>query len=102
MELLPEELKCRLPPIHSQDREMEPIVLARYHLPGTDLVWYPIEGQQENGDFLFFGFVLGPNDFRCFRLSELESARGPNGGTIQRHERFIPGRLTDVVPASDL
>jgi hypothetical protein len=102
MELLPNELKCRLPPIHSQDDEMLPMVYARFSLSGTPLVWYAIEGQPEGDDYLFFGFVLGPNDFRNFRLSELEGARGPSGQAVERDLRFIPGRFTDVIPAPDL
>ena len=102
MELLPEELRGRLPPIHSQDDEMLPMVYARFSLVGTPLVWYAIEGQPEGEDYLFFGFVLGPNNFRSFRLSELEAARSPLGQTVERDTRFIPGRFTDVIPAPDL
>jgi hypothetical protein len=102
MQLLPDELRERLPPLHSQDDEMLPMVYARFFLSGTPLVWYPIEGQPDGEDYLFFGFVLGPNDFRNFRLSELIAARNPEGQPVQRDERFIPGPLTDVVPAPDL
>jgi hypothetical protein len=102
MELLPDELKSRLPPLHSQDDEMLPMVYARFSLSGTPLVWYAIEGQAEGEDYLFFGFVLGPNDFRSFRLSELEAARSPTGNHVERDIRFTPGRFTDVIPAPDL
>ena len=102
MDLLPVDLRSRLPPLHGQDCDMDPVVYARYSLSGTELVWYPIEGQGDAGDFMFFGFVLGPNGFRCFRLSELEAAKGPDGQTVMRDAAFIPGRLTDVVPAPDL
>ena len=102
MELLPDELKCRLSPIHSQDGEMLPVVYARYSLSGTPFVWYAIEDQTEGDDYLFFGFVLGPNDFRNFRLSELEAARNPTGQPVERDTGFIPGRFTDVIPAPDL
>jgi hypothetical protein len=102
MELLPDELRNRLPPIHSQDDEMLPMVYARFFLCGTSLVWHPIEGQPEGDDYLFFGFVLGPNAFRNFQLSELEAARNSTGQPVERDTKFIPGRLTDVVPAPDL
>ena len=81
---------------------MDPVVHARYSLAGTEFVWYPIEGQGDAEDFMFFGFVLGPNGFHHFRLSELEAARGPEGQTVKWDAAFIPGRLTDVVPAPDL
>lgn len=102
MELLPDDLRSRLPPMHTQDDELEPMVFARYSLAGTPLVWYVIEGQPEGEDFLFFGFVLDRHIFRQFRLSQLEAARGPDGQSVMRDAAFIPGRLTDVVRAPDL
>ena len=59
MELLPDELKTRLPPLLSQEAADEPVVYARYFLPDTEWNWYVIEGEPEDGDFLFFGFVFG-------------------------------------------
>ena len=102
MELLTDDLRSRLPLLRSQDNEPEPMIHARFFLPGTELVWYAIEGRTENEDYLFYGFVLGPNAFQYFRLSELEAARGTQGQTVQRDQAFIPGRLTEVVPAPDL
>ena len=103
MELLPDELKSRLPPLLSQEAADEPIVYARFSLPGTRWAWYVIEGEPEDGDFLFFGFVTGLDDeFGHFRLSELEGIRGPEGKTVERDLTFAEGRLTDVVPAPDL
>jgi hypothetical protein len=80
MELLPEELRSRLPPLLSQEAADEPIVYARYFLPGTRWNWYVIEGEPEDGDFLFFGFVAGiAYEFGHFLLSELLSVTGPSG-----------------------
>jgi hypothetical protein len=101
-DLLPDELRSRLPRLHEQDDELQPMVYARYFLIGTPLVWYVIEGQPEGPDFLFFGFVLGRNMFRRFLLSELEAARNDDGQQVEWDAAFIPGRLTDVVPPPDL
>ena len=62
MPLLDDHLRARLPPLHSQEAEEEPMVYARFHLPGTTRAWYLIEGQPEDEDFLFFGFLAGPNE----------------------------------------
>jgi len=35
MELLPDELRTRLPPLLSQEAADEPVVYARYFLPNT-------------------------------------------------------------------
>ena len=101
MAILTDTLRARLPPIHSQEAEEDPIVFAKFLLPGTALGWYPIEGQPEAEDYLFFGFVLGPDDFRFFRLSMLEDVRGPVGQMIEIDTGFTEGRLTEVVPAPD-
>src|ERR1041385_9177164 len=102
MELLPESLKSRLPPLLSQEASDEPIVYAKYFLPGTRWEWYVIEGETEDGDFLFFGFVKGLHDeFGQFQLSGLQALCGPGGETVQRDLAFTEGNLTDVVPAPD-
>jgi hypothetical protein len=103
MELLPEVLKSRLPPLLSQEAADEPIVFAKYVLPGTDWAWYVTEGEEEDSDFLFFGFVRGVHDeFGHFRLAELSALRGPDGQTVRLDDTFAEGKLTDVVPAPDL
>lgn len=103
MELLPDDLKTRLPPLLSQEAADEPVVYARYFLPDTDWNWYVIEGEPEDGDFLFFGFVTGLEpEFGHFLLSELQSLHSPNGETVQRDLSFTEGKLTDVVPAPDV
>ena len=101
MSLLPDELKNRLPGIHAQEAEDDPVVYARYAVPGTNLAWYVTEGEPDGDDFVFFGFVTGPNDFRYFRLSELKEYRSLLGQTVEPDLAFTEGRLTDVVPAPE-
>jgi len=61
------------------------------------------EGSEQDGDFLFFGFVIGvESEFGYFLLSELESVRNPLGFGVERDLYFTEGKLTDVVPAPDL
>jgi hypothetical protein len=103
MELLPEELRERLPPLLSQEAADEPLVYARYFLPGTRWNWYLIEGEPEDGDFRFFGFVSGiADEFGYSLLSELQTVRGPHGETVEHDLNFAEGKLTDVVPAPDV
>ena len=101
MPLLTDDLRSRLPPLLSQEAEGDPMAYARFHLPGTRWAWYLMEGEPDGDDYLFFGFVVGPDDFRHFRLSELEAARSPLGQPVERDPAFTEGRLTDVVPAPD-
>ena len=101
--LLPDELRARLPPLYSQEAEADPMVYAKFFLPGTGWTWYVTEGEAKGEDFLFFGFVVGLEaEFGYFVLSELESATTPLGLHVERDLAFTEGRLTDVVPAPDL
>jgi hypothetical protein len=103
MELLSDDLGCRLPPLHGQEAEAEPLVYCCFRLPGTPLAWYVCEGEPEGDDYLFFGFVTAPEpDFHCFLLSELQALRGPQDQEVERDIGFAEGRLTDVVPAPDI
>ena len=102
MELLDNQLRSRLPPLHTQEAEGDPVVYARFFMPDTSLAWYPIEGQPVGDDFVFYGFVAGPNpDIRTFRLSQLKTKWGLFGELVERDLSFTEGRLTDVVPAPD-
>ena len=103
MKLLTDELRQRLPKLYTQEAEPEPMVYAKFFMPGTAWTWYVTEGQEEEGDFLFFGFVVGlESEFGYFLLSELESVTNPLGLHVERDLAFREGRLTDVVPAPDL
>ena len=102
MKLLTDELRQRLPPLYSQEAEAEPTVYAKFFMPGTGWSWYVTEGGEQDGDFLFFGFVVGfESEFGYFLLSELESVTNPLGLHVERDLSFREGKLTDVVPAPD-
>jgi len=102
MKLLTDELRRRLPPLYSQEAEAEPTVYAKFFMPGTGWTWYVTEGGEQDGDFLFFGFVVGfESEFGYFLLSELESVKTPLGLHVERDISFREGKLTDVVPAPD-
>jgi hypothetical protein len=100
MKLLTDELRAKLPPLYSQEAAAEPIVYAKFFLPGTGWTWYVTEGSPEGDEFLFFGFVVGlESEFGYFLLSELESVATPLGLHVERDLYFREGKLTDVVPA---
>ena len=102
MELLPDDLRARLPPLRAIDEMDEPFVVAHYTLPGSELEWWVIAGEVKEDDFMFFGFVSGIDHFHYFTLSELESKHGPSGQRVVRDEEFTEGGLSEVVPAPDL
>jgi hypothetical protein len=103
VKLLTDELRVRLPALYSQEAETDPVVYAKFFLPGTGWTWYATEGSQQEDDYLFFGFVVGlESEFGYFVLSELESVRTPLGLAVERDLAFHEGRLTDVVPSPEL
>ena len=59
MTLLTAELRKRIPPLYSQQSEADPMVYAKFFLPGTGWTWYVTEGSPEGEDFIFFGYVIG-------------------------------------------
>jgi hypothetical protein len=63
----------------------------------SNWTWYATEGSEEDGDFVFFGYVCGfENEFGYFRLSELQAARGPLGLPIERDLYFKPAPLSKL------
>jgi hypothetical protein len=103
MDLLADELRNKLARLYSQDGDPNPIVYAKFFLPGTGWTWYVTEGEAEEGDFRFFGLVVGlETEFGYFLLSELEEVRTPLGLRVERDLHFKEGKLTDVVPAPDI
>ena len=102
MELLPPELRVRLPPLGSQAGEAEPIIYAHLFIPDFPNHWYIAEGSPVGDDFIFFCFHIGSEleeDWGCgkFTLSGLE-ALSRNWATVVRDLEFEAGRFTDVVP----
>jgi hypothetical protein len=100
MPLLTQELRRKLPPLGSQDgKGGKAVVWATFFSPDAGWRWHVIEGQEEGNDFLFFGLVEGQEkELGYFRLSELQSARGPMGLPIERDLHWTPRTLEEIAP----
>ncbi len=98
MELLPKEVREKLPPLYAQEKSGEHIVYVKFFTPDSSWTWYATEGQAEDDDFLFFGLVIGfEREWGYFTLKELESARGPFGLPIERDLHFQPAPISEVL-----
>ena len=99
MELLPVELRKTLPPLYSQESCPTPIVHVKLFTPDSPFTWFVTEGaEQEDGDWLLFGFVIGlEEEWGYSLLSELASARGPLGLPVERDLWFKPGPIDQVL-----
>jgi hypothetical protein len=94
MELLP----ASLPKLYAQEGNRDPIVHVKYFTPDSGWTWYATEGQAEENDFVFFGYVIGhEREWGYFVLSEFESARSLLGLPIERDLHFAPGPLSEVL-----
>jgi len=99
MELLPETVRQTLPKLYSQDGKKDPTVYLKLFTPDSSWTWWATEGEAEENDFRFFGFVRGMEDeWGYFLLSELRAARGPFNLPIERDLYFKPGPFSEVVP----
>ncbi len=98
MELLPAEVRARLPKLYAQEGNRDPIVHVKYFTPDSGWTWLATEGQVDEDDFRFFGYVIGmEREWGYFVLSELESARGPMDLAIERDLHFTPAPISEVL-----
>ncbi len=96
MKLLTKTLKKQIPALYSTESvpAEEKIVVAKFFNPCGAGTWYVIEGQEEDGDFIFFGLVdLHEQQLGYFSLKELESIRLLFGLKIERDINFKQEKL---------
>lgn len=92
--LTPEDLRT-LPEIKGTEADKDPLVRIKFFTPWSNWTWFVTEGEAEEGDVRFFGYVEGlENELGYFMLSELESVRGPGGLRIERDLYFTPAPLS--------
>ncbi len=95
-EIFPDELRRIVPPLHSQEGIRDPIVHIKF-FTSSGLIWYGTEGSLDNDDFIFFGFVIGPEEeWGEFSLSEL-TACARSGVPIERDVHFKPERFSQIM-----
>jgi hypothetical protein len=98
MKLLTEELRAQLPPLYSQEKNKDPTVYVKFFCPWSNWTWFATEGEQDEEDFRFFGYVCGhEEEWGYFVLSAMEEVRGPGGLTIERDLYFKPGPFSQVI-----
>lgn len=91
MKLLTKEIINKLPKLYSTENIplSEKEVVCKFFNPCGVGTWYIIEGQEEDGDFIFFGLVdLHEKEFGYFSLNELQALKLPFGLRIERDIHF--------------
>jgi hypothetical protein len=98
MELLTAELRALLPPLYSQENNKDPTVVCKFFCPWSNWTWFATEGSEDDGEFLFFGYVIGfEEEWGYFALSEMREIRGPGGLTIERDLCFKSAPFSQVI-----
>lgn len=97
MQLLTSELRAQLPRLYEQEGVSDPTIYAKFFTPDSNWTWYVTEGEESDGDFRFFGFVVGlEKEWGYFVLSELLAVRGGLGLPIERDLYFVPRPFSQV------
>ena len=106
MKLLPCKIRERLPSLGGQDdKGGKAIAYAKFFTPDSSFSWFVTEGSPVRNsdndpvDYILFGLVEGQcKELGYFRLSELESVRGPMGLPIERDLYWKPKTLEEIAP----
>lgn len=101
MNLLTKEIINKIPPMYSQENEKDPLCVVKYFDPTGSWTWYVIEGEESEGTFVFFGYVVGDfPELGYFTLLDLQKAKegikGIQSLPIERDIYFTPCRLSEV------
>jgi len=96
-EFFPDALKESLPKLYSQDGSNDPTVHIKFFCPWNHWTWFITEGEQQDGDFIFFCYVIGhEREWGYTSLNELKSVTGPGGLQIERDIHFTPKPKSQV------
>jgi hypothetical protein len=99
MTLLTTEIRNALPALYATEKTPleEKVVVCKFFDPTSGWTWYVIEGGEDEGEFLFWGLVVGHEDeFGYFTLGELTATRGRRGLPIERDLYFSPCKLSEL------
>lgn len=101
MKLLTKKIKNNMPKLgETEELDAEDTeIVVKFFTPWSNWTWYAVEGEeQENGDYLFFGWVEGDYpELGYFTLSELKSVSGPMGLGIERDTHYGKHTLDEIM-----
>lgn len=100
MMLLTKEIKNKLPKLNSQDGKnpAEVPIVVKFFTPDGSWSWFATEGEEQEGDWIFFGMVHGfEKELGYFSLNELMSVRGALGLSIERDMYYGNHTLSEVM-----
>lgn len=92
MELIPKEIKDKIPSLYSTEDQSDPMVFCKLFLDGW--TWYITELSIDED--IAFGYVVSPfeSELGYFSLNEIQSLRGRLGSWAERDLLFKPTKLS--------
>ena len=94
MERLTPAIKAQLPQLYATENDLDPTAQVKFFTPDSSWTWYATEF---DGEDLFFGLIQGHcEELGYFRLSELQTTKGPMGLAIERDRGFEPTPLSKL------
>ena len=97
MDLMPEEVREKMPKLYEQEKlGTDAVASVKYFTPDSGWTWYATEF---DGEDTFFGLVDGfEKELGYFSLAELCTVKGPLGLPIERDLYWEPKTLREIVP----
>jgi len=100
MKLLTKQVEKRFAEVGSQEKEKDPLVIAKFFNPQGPGTWYATEYDPRAK--IFFGYVSIFGDWNdewgSFSLQELKTFRGSFGLGIERDRYFSEKPISQVIP----
>ncbi len=98
MELIPQEIKNKIPKLYETEKQNDPIAYVKLFLDSW--TWYITEISIDND--ICFGYVVSPfgAELGYFSLNEIKSIKGSLGLDVERDLFFKPTRLSLIKKAS--
>jgi hypothetical protein len=94
MELIPQEIKNKIPKLYETEKQNDPIVYVKLFLDAW--TWYITELSIDNN--ICFGYVISPfeSELGYFSLNEIKSIKGSLGLGVERDLSFKPTALAII------
>ena len=98
MELIPQEIKNKIPKLYETEEQNDPIAYVKLFLDGW--TWYITELSIDNN--ICFGYVISPfeSELGYFSLNEIKSIKGTLRIGAERDLSFKPTKLSRIKKAS--
>lgn len=97
-ELIPKEIKEKIPPLYSTEDITDPVAYVKLFLDCW--TWYITELSIDND--IAFGYVISPfeSELGYFSLDEIKAIKGSLGIGAERDLSFKPTKLSTIKKAS--